>query len=184
MSLARSYARALLEAAQDQKVSAQELDAMEGQLEEMVRLLESSRELRLALTGPATSGKEKADLVTTLGGKAGFSKLFIAFLALLSRKERVAQLPSIREAFASARLESEGGVLGHVTSADPVEPSDLAALAESFTRKLGKKVAFRASTDPELLAGLKVTVSGVTYDGTLRAQLQRLGDRFVAGAIH
>ncbi len=182
MSLARSYAQALLETAQEKKLPAAELDQLERELECAAGLLVSSRDLRLALTGPTTTSKEKADLLAALASKAGYSKLVSNFLHLLARKERVGQLGAIHEAFGAARLEAEGGVMGRVVSAESLAAADLDELCQSFTKKLGRKVSFRASTDPELLAGLKVTVNGVTYDGSLRSQLNRLRDRFVAGA--
>jgi F0F1-type ATP synthase delta subunit len=48
---------------------------------------------------------------------------------------------------------------------------------------LGRKVAFRVSTDPSLLAGVRVTVSGVTYDGTLKAQLEQLKDKISMASV-
>ena len=33
----------------------------------------------------------------------------------------------------------------------------------------------------KILAGMKVTVNGVTYDGTLRSQLQKLRDQVAMG---
>ena len=57
---------------------------------------------------------------------------------------------------------------------DPLKDSDVQGLAQAYEKKLGKRVEFQVSVDPGLLAGLKVTVNGVTYDGTLRSQLDRL----------
>jgi F-type H+-transporting ATPase subunit delta len=91
-------------------------------------------------------------------------------------------LPAILESYNSVRLLAEGGVPGRLVAAEPVSDQDVQGLAQAFSKKLGKKVAFQVSTDPSLLAGMKVTVNGVTYDGTLRSQLQRLRDRLVAGA--
>jgi F-type H+-transporting ATPase subunit delta len=182
MSVAKAYASALYEAGMDAKLPASELDRIEAQLEELDKLLDSSREARLALLSPVVSAKEKAAFVTALGQKAGYSPMVVSFLSLLARKERFAVFSEAREAFRAARLEAEGGILGTLVSADPIEPADVDGLAAAFKQKLGKKVAFRTSTDPALLAGVKVTVSGVTYDGTLRSQLQRLSDRLVYGA--
>jgi F-type H+-transporting ATPase subunit delta len=80
------------------------------------------------------------------------------------------------------RLASEGGILGQVISAEPMDQKDVESLAQSFSKKLGKRVTFKVSVDAALLAGMKVIVSGVTYDGTLQSQLQKLRDQVAAGA--
>jgi hypothetical protein len=48
------------------------------------------------------------------------------------------------------------------------------ALSVAFGARIGRKVSFETHEDPSLLAGVKVTVGGVTYDGTMRSQLSRL----------
>ena len=80
--------------------------------------------------------------------------------------------------FSRVRIESSGGELGVLESSDPLSDADVQQLAEAFTRRLGRKVVFEKKTRPGLLAGVKVTVGGTTYDGTLRAQLNRLRDKF------
>jgi F0F1-type ATP synthase delta subunit len=55
-------------------------------------------------------------------------------------------------------------------------------ITQAFTQKLKRKVDFKVTTQPSLLAGLKVTVNGVTYDGSLLAQLERLKEEFTHGA--
>lgn len=181
MSVAKSYARALLEAAVDAKASAAELDEIESQLEDFHQVIVSSKDARVALTGPATSAKEKMALVREIAKRGGFVKLLANFLELMARKERLDLFEEVRDAFGAVRLESEGGTRGTLVSADPVSASDVESLSKSFSQKFGKRVAFKTATDPNLLAGIKVTVSGVTYDGTLRAQLQRLRDKLVYG---
>ncbi len=87
----------------------------------------------------------------------------------------------MREAFHVIRLAAEGGVAGRLEVAEVISEADVSQLAKAFSEKFGKKVAFRVSQDPSLLAGIKVTVNGVTYDGTLRAQIQKLRDRVADG---
>ncbi len=179
MSLSKSYAKALFEAALEGKATSEALDLMGTHLDELSRMLQGSPDLRTVLTGPAASNQEKISIMQELARRMGVQPLLANFLTLMARKERLDIVAAVSEAYAQVRLEASGGVSGRVVSADPVEAADLAALSEAFASKLGKKVAFQTSTDPELLAGMKVTVNGVTYDGTLRSQLQRLRDRLV-----
>ena len=172
MSVAKSYAKALYEVARDES-------SVETQLEVFLKILDDSRELRVALFGPVSTAKEKAAITTSIAKQLGFSVLTTRFLALLGRKRRLSLLREIKDAFVEVRLAAEGGILGKLDVADNLDEAEVNGLAKAFGHKLGKKVVFNVSKDPALLAGMKVTVNGVTYDGTLRSQLQRLRDRLV-----
>jgi ATP synthase F1 delta subunit len=180
MSLATSYAKALYAAAKDAHATSDTLDHIENQMDSFGQILQLT-DARKALLGPVVTIKEKSEILLQIGEKAGYAKLFTQFLILLASKGRLPAFADIRDAFSTVRLEAEGGVAGRLVSAEPIDDADVQGLAGAFGRKLGKKVAFRVSTDPSLLAGMKVTVNGVTYDGSLRSQLQQLRDRLVAG---
>jgi F-type H+-transporting ATPase subunit delta len=178
MSLATSYASALYLAAKESGGTADKMDQLEKQMDALAQALEN-KALRNAFLGPIVSGAEKITLIEQLSQKAGFSKILTHFLVLLANRGRLSVFLPVCEAFSAVRLESEGGVSGRVVSAEPMSDVDVQGLAQAFGRKLGKKVAFRVFTDPTLLAGMKVTVNGTTYDGTLRSQLTQLRERLV-----
>ena len=181
MSVSRSYAKTLLETAQETGLKASDLDQIESELATFVATVGSSAALAEALSSPIVTSTEKAGVAAAVAEKMGFSKLTTQFLAMVARKGRASAIEAITESFTIVRLESEGATLGEVVSADALKKEDLDELATAFTRKLGKKVVFKASIDANLLAGLKVTVNGTTYDGSLRSQLQQLRDRLVYG---
>ena len=180
MSVAKSYAKALFESSAAAKSADPAL--LEEQLREFTRAVTASREGRVALFGPIATAKEKTAIIETLARKVGMAEPIMRFLVLLASKGRLPLLPEIQEAFSVVRVDAEGGVIGTVSAADPMNQEDLETLSRAFSKKLGKKVSFRVSTDPTLLAGMKVTVNGVTYDGSLRSQLQKLRDQLTAGA--
>jgi F-type H+-transporting ATPase subunit delta len=181
MSVAKSYAKALYQAAIEVKAIEGGLDSIEIQMDEVIAAVGSSRDAWIALTGPITSVKEKTALLAEIAKRIGVAPILEQFLFLLARKGRMSLITEIREAFGVVRLQAEGGIEGKLVAADTVNGADLDDLSKAFSQKLGKRVAFRVSTDPELLAGIRVTVGGVTYDGTLRAQIQQLRDRLVSG---
>ncbi len=181
MSVSRSYARSLLESAVEAGLKSADLDRIENELNVFSKTMEGSKDLYTALTSPVVSKGDKAAIAEAVTAKLGFSKLASQFLALVARKGRGPAIEEIAETFSAVRLESEGATLGTVVSADLLKKEDLEGLETAFTRKLGQKVVFKAAVDPSLLAGLKVTVSGVTYDGSLRSQLQTLRDQLVYG---
>ncbi len=180
MSVANSYANALYEALCDSHQKGQIAKA-EDQLAQLASVLKTSREARVALISPLATLKEKTAFVEEFAKKQGFGELETRFILLLTRKGRLNILGDIVDAFHTLHLVREGGVPGLLTVAEPMSDFDIETLSKVLGNKLGKKVTFRVSTDPSLLAGMKVTVNGVTYDGTLRSQLQKLRDRFVTG---
>ena len=182
MSVATAYAKALYEAAIEEKANTATLDQIEKELDWVVQAVNGSKQLEAALFGAITTSKEKAQLLRELSQKAGANNLVARFLELLASKNRVSLIQKIHQEFVNVRLLAEGGIPGIVVAAQAMADADVAGLAQAFTKKLGKKVKFRVSTDPSLLAGMKVTVAGVTYDGTLKSQLERLRDRFVVGS--
>lgn len=184
MSVATAYAKALYLAAIESKAAPEAAalcDTAQKQLDALVSAVDSSKELQIALHSPVTTAKEKADIVQALANKSGAPTLVTHFLVLLANKGRLSILKQVLDEFNSVRLLAEGGVPGRLVAAEAMSEADIEGLAKAFSKKLGKRVAFNVSTDSSLLAGVKVTVNGVTYDGTLRSQLQMLRDRFVAG---
>lgn len=178
MSVATSYAQALYEAAQEGNQK-EDLTSLVQDLSSLCTIIDQNKEVRVALVSPATSSKEKLQLIEALESKLKFSPLLGRFLQLLAKKGRLSFLSQIVSALEKVRMKASGGTLGELCSADPIDPSDIKEVADAFQKKLGKSVEFRVSTDPRLLAGIKVTVDGVTYDGTLRSQLDRLQNELI-----
>ncbi len=181
MSIASSYAKALYEAARENNACSDEFTKYKVQLEFFHSLLSESKDVRLALLSPVITLKEKLEVIEILSKKFEISDLLFRFFSLLVKKGRLDFLGEVIESFRTACLAAEGRMAGRLVSIEPLSEKDIAILAKAFSQKLGKKVVFQVSTDPSLLAGMKVTVNGVTYDGSLRSQLQKLRDCFVAG---
>jgi len=180
MSVSTSYASALFAAAHAERLDGATMDKIEADLKSFSAEVQSHAQLRAALCGPAATVSEKAAVLGELSARVGWHPLLLKFLELVSRKGRMDLVDELANGFSRVRIESSGGELGVLESSDPLSDADVQQLAEAFTKRLGRKVVFEKKTRPGLLAGVKVTVGGTTYDGTLRAQLNRLRDKFFA----
>lgn len=180
MSVAKSYASAFLESSPDRAVLLKDRKALIA----LVDHVEKSKDLRVMLMGQVTSSQEKTQILEKLASTFGFSATMVHFLTLLARKQRLSIISAIQRSLEEVSLESEGGILGELTSAEKLDAAEVATLAAAFSKKVGKKVELRLVTDANLLAGLKVTVGGVTYDGTLRSQLDRLHQEMAQGGLN
>ena len=182
MSLAKNYARAFFEQTASSNGSKETVLEQKKELADFWGVLESAPKLMAALTAPAISSKEKVAVVQELTDKLKISKPVMRLLSLLGQNGRIGMLPAVIDALDEVRLGVEGGVLGRIVSAEPLDSAAIKEITASFTSKLKRKVEFKTAIDTSLLAGLKVTVNGVTYDGTLLSQLERLRESFVHGA--
>jgi F-type H+-transporting ATPase subunit delta len=187
MNVARTYAKVLYETACENKNTpevAKTCDELERALSQLAGLIKTNHDLRVVLESPIATGKEKSAVLAALGEKLGQPDLLNRFLSLLAAKGRLSSFGEIAALFRVVRLEAEGGIPGQLVSAEAMSESDIESLAQAFSKKLGKRVSFDTATDADLLAGVKVTVGGVTYDGTLRTQLEKLRDQFVSAATN
>ncbi|HEX9629912.1 MAG TPA: ATP synthase F1 subunit delta, partial [Pyrinomonadaceae bacterium] len=63
-----------------------------------------------------------------------------------------------------------------VISAQPLSAATTAALAERLRDITGKKVNLNFTTDESLLGGIVTRIGSTVYDGSVRNQLERLGE--------
>lgn len=174
MSVARSYAQALYESISG---AGNQVAQVEKDLIALVEMTSAVQDLKWVLEGSVVSADEKNSVLDALQKQGMISADILPFLKLLIRKQRMSELVAIQEQFSAVKLEYEGGVLGEVVSAESLSLEDLQSLEQVFSKKLGKKVIFRSKVDPLLLGGMKVQVNGVTYDGTLKTQLEKVREK-------
>lgn len=87
------------------------------------------------------------------------------YLPILTRFERLVRLELERRR-------------ASVQSASPLEPPLRDSIQANLTRLYGSGLAFAFSEDPALIGGLRVQVASDVYDGTVRARLDALNERF------
>lgn len=71
--------------------------------------------------------------------------------------------------------------MGEAVSATPLGEAQLQALRAAIGKSLGLTVDLKTRVDESLLGGLRVTIGGRTYDGSVRTQLRALRERLAAG---
>jgi len=170
VSVARRYARALLEASSPDAVVgiADQLDAMAG-------LVASNPDLGDVIRNPAYSraqvhGVVEA-LIRLLGGGTG---TLANFIRLLVDRHRLAMLPDLARLFRDMADQKAGRIRGTVVSAVPLDAQAVEQLQQILGRVLQKQVLLDTRVDRTVLGGVSTQVGSVVYDGTLRTQLDEL----------
>jgi F-type H+-transporting ATPase subunit delta len=173
---ARRYAEAALELARRDGT----LDGWLVELRLAVELV-SVEEAAAVVDNPAIAWDHRREIITgLLGSRVGTPTRNLVLL--LARRGRLAILPRVADELKRLVDREHGVVVANVTSAQPLEPADLAAIAERIQDMAGARVEVHAAVDPELIGGLTVRVGDRLIDASVRGRLARLRDSLVAGA--
>ena len=173
---ARRYAEAALELARRDET----LDAWLVELRLAVDLV-GVEEAATVVDNPAIAWEVRRAIITALlGSRVGTPTRNLVLL--IARRGRLAILPRVADEFKRLVDREHGIVVANVTSAEPLEPADLAAVAERVAAMAGARVEVQAAVDPELIGGLTVRVGDRLIDASVRGRLARLRDSLVAEA--
>ena len=133
------------------------------------------------LGSPTPSMEDKQAVARRILDKAGIGKTVTDFMGLLIAKGRVELVPRINRIFLELAGQLTGDLPAFVSTARPLTEEQKSRLATALTSTMGTGVKIRQQVDPGLLAGIRVTVGGRTFDGTVLGKLERLKHRLTRG---
>lgn len=172
LTVARRYASALADVLAERKeetVVREELTRWEQMVQENPLLLE-------ALTNPTVPYDQKSKVLTQLLAKTNVRPTTSNFLQLLLRNQRFGELPHVNAKLGEIMDERGGVVSAQVVSARPVSEPVKNALEQTLEQLTHKRVRLSFETDESLLGGIVTRIGSTIYDGSVRSQLERLGE--------
>lgn len=175
------YARALVEVVVAPGSGNKPEDVVE-QLRAVEQLLAESPDLQAALKTPAVPASRKRAVIGKLGESLGLSPVVRNFLFVILDHRRIAQLAEMREAFERLIDEHLGFVRADVTSAEPLDDAENAALRAELSSLTGKQIRPHFSVDPSLLGGVVARVGSTVYNGSIRGQIEGMRRQFTKEA--
>jgi F-type H+-transporting ATPase subunit delta len=171
-SLSRRYAKAVFGIGSEQG----DLDKLGSDLRSLAKAMNESAELRSTLTSPALARTDRKKVIDGLLQAIGVVSTTRNLVYLLLDGERLSSVPAISREL-DAMIEGKAGrVTAEVTSAKPLDPTQLSQITAALEKLSGKKVSVTKREDPELLGGVVAKVGDTVYDGSLRTQLRTLRD--------
>ena len=151
-----------------------------AQLRSIEQLVGAAPELKSVLLSPAVSTSKKRSVMSRFADQLGVSRLVRNFLFIILDRRRADILDEIADAFETALDERLGFVRAEVTSAAPLSDRQEAELQEALSRVAGKQVRCDFKLNPELIGGVVARIGSKVYDGSVRTQLQSLGQRLAS----
>lgn len=177
-AVARTYAGAFLAAAGSQ---GQDALAEFGSFIDDVML--AHPQFAQILTSGIVSREEKLGVIDrTLSGRG--SELFVNFLRVLAKHDRLELLPLIRQEAQVQYEKSTGQQRVLVKSARPLTDDGRSRVAAQLKDKFGFEPIIQEQVDESLLGGIVIQVGDTVYDSSLRTRMKQLRESLRERALN
>ncbi len=151
--------------------------AVSDQLFRFARALESSDELREALSDPHLPASRRQQIVEDLlGGQAEATT--IALISMAVGAGRGKDIPAIVDKLVAKAAAQQSRAVAEVRSAVELTDDQKARLADAVKKATGKTVEVKVVVDPSVLGGLITTVGDTVIDGSVRTRLEQMKQAF------
>jgi F-type H+-transporting ATPase subunit delta len=174
-AVAKVYARALFELGGEKG----QLDAILKDLSAFLEAAETAPALTMVLSGSGVDPNSRRAVLDAVLEAMGIKGVVAKLLSLLTSRGRVEELPLIVGELETLVERSQGIQAGRVRTAVELSADELSFLAAALSKRVGGKVRLSQSVDPALLGGVVATVSGKTFDASLRSQLDRFKNELI-----
>ncbi|HET8775012.1 MAG TPA: ATP synthase F1 subunit delta [Thermoanaerobaculia bacterium] len=166
---ARPYARAIMDAAG----SPAKANELRGELMRFADALGKSSDLRDFYANPGIDEQAKISVTQTLARKMKASELAGRTLEVLVRHHRINDIDAIVAALAAYVNKALGVAVAEVRSAKSLGPDEIRDLADTLSKKVGKKVELDIRTDPKLLGGFVVKIGSEIWDASVQGKINK-----------
>ncbi len=167
--IAEKYARALFEAALEQKA----VEALGKELQALKALLSAQPEMKRLLSHPRLAAAEKLSALEAVLPKKPTPAMG-RFLGLMISKKRAKHLTEVVDEFEKLQLASGGQALVRVVSAAALTSTQRDALVKKVAESFGVKAILREEIRPDLVGGMILYMGDQRMDATVLGQLERL----------
>ena len=164
----RIYARALFEAAQDEK----RIDEVDRDLGAFAEALDESPELQGFLANPQLEPAAKADVLAQL--TQGADELVANALRLLAEKGRASEIAQVYEEFRAFVDRARGRVAVELTTAHELSDDEARTIVDKIEKASGRTVEATRVVDPGLIGGMILRAGSLRVDASVRGRLERL----------
>lgn len=172
--VAKRYARALFETAQENRV----IESVEDDLGGIVSLLVNNTQFRKMLLSPEVSRDEKLSLVEKLFSDR-ITALTLEALRLMIEKNRESEIEWVQREYVSLRRDFENKLFVVITTAEKLDDDQRQRLLARLESITGKRLEAEYRIDPHLIGGCSVAYENYVLNGSVRGELQRLRERLL-----
>ncbi|MCU0267371.1 MAG: ATP synthase F1 subunit delta [Acidimicrobiales bacterium] len=153
------------------------VNEVQDELFRFARVLESSDELREALTDPHVPVARRQQIVEDLlQDKATDATL--SLVSMIVALGRIRELPAIVDKLLARTAELSAKTVAEVRSAVELTEDQKQRLAAALKRSTGRDVEVVVIVDPTVMGGLVTQIGDTVIDGSVRHRLAQLRESF------
>ena len=153
-----------------------ELDRVEDELYRFGKTLETTHELKQALSDQTMEKAQRAKILEELLGDK-VSEHTLGLLTFIVSQGRARQLPQILDEVSELAAEARDSVVAEVRTAVPLDADQRTKLAEALSKATGKRVEVKVLVDPSVIGGVFAKVGDTVIDGTIKHRLEQLREQ-------
>lgn len=169
--LAHRYVDALLQAGANVP--------LQHELQDLVKMIENSSDLRFVLASPLMGADAQTRAVLAVMKQANLSAALMGFVRVVLQNRRGAMLHDFVVA-ALAEIEKRAGIVrARVDVATPMNDTAQKKLVDTLSNWTGAKVQLDIRVANDVIAGARVRVGDVQIDDTVAGKLARLKQKLV-----
>ena len=173
--IARRYAQALIEIGKENN----RVEEFKTELKKISDLLKKFPEFQKALLSPLYSAEDLKKIILGVAEKINLSETIRNFLCLLVDKRRIQYFSAILELYEDLTYQISGFVKARVIAARPLSTRDFESIKKSLEGITQKKVLLNSVVEPQIIGGVIAEVGDKIFDGSIRNQLQRIGETLI-----
>lgn len=169
MKIASRYAKCLFDIAVEKK----QLDAVAGDVGNLLNAIASSSELASFLESPLLHKSKKKEVLRQIC--KGFNEISLSVFDMMADKSRENLLGEMAESFISIYNKANGITLAEVTSAIALDKDTLSGIEQFVKNHAGsKQVVITQKVNSALIGGLTILFDGRMYDSSVIGQINKM----------
>ena len=163
------YARALFELVSESS----ELEMVEKNIKELLRVYDSNKELEHFIKNPTHSFTDQLNIINKLSKIMNFSQILNNFLSILVTKRRIFFLKKIIKSFLKLSAKKRGELSASLVSSKNLSEDELKNISSELSKSIGSSIGFEYKVDKDLIGGLKMQLGSLMIDTSIKNKLKK-----------
>jgi F-type H+-transporting ATPase subunit delta len=174
-TVGRRYAEALADLTKP--LSEDDRVRVRGDLEALRDAVRGSSDLDHVFANPSMGGEQRKAVLDAVLEALEAHDLTRRFVSLLSERSRLPELDAIVASYCAIDDERMGRREGRVVSAVELPGEAVQQIRRALEERIGGSIELTVTVDPSLIGGVRAEVGSMVFDGSIRAELDRLRER-------